>query len=171
MNDKLQNIVGSGGGCFRAGSLVQLPDGKTKPIELLAPGEKIMCFDASGELHEGYVEKLHVHEKPEPLIRVKFWRGEICITPNHWVLNQYNSFVEVSTMTTDDAFVDGMGHLRPIIDAEFLGNEPVYNLTVLPHHTFIVNDVRVHNGGYRNRFPVAGAGGGGGKGGGGGRPL
>lgn len=169
MNDKLQNIVGSGGGCFRAGSLVQLPDGKTKPIELLAPGEKIMCFDASGELHEGYVEKLHVHEKPEPLIRVKFWRGEICITPNHWVLNQYNSFVEVSTMTTDDAFVDGMGHLRPIIDAEFLGNEPVYNLTVLPHHTFIVNDVRVHNGGYRNRFPVAGAGGGGGKGGGGGR--
>ena len=49
-------------------------------------------------------------------------------------------------------------------EREELGTFTVYNLTVERQHTFIANNIRVHNAGLR----VAGAGGGGGKGGGGG---
>lgn len=171
-NDKEQTqiIAGSGGGCFRAGTQVQLENGKSIAIELLSEGDEVLAFDEHGKLHVAKVIKLHIHEDPQPLLRVKFWRGETHITPNHWVLNQYGNFAEMGSLTEHDALVDGMGHLRPIISAEYIGHEPVYNLTVEPHHTFIADGVRVHNGGHRERFPVvAGAGGGGGKGGGGGR--
>jgi predicted phage tail protein len=165
----MENIVGSGGGCFGAGTLIQCNNGKTVPIEFAVEGTEVLCYDEHGIVHTGTVTKHHVHSNPEPLIKVSFWRGYIIVTPNHWVLNQYNSFVEVGTLTTEDALVDGMGHLRPITSIEYMGEEAVFNLTVSPHHTFIANEVRVHNGGYRNRFPVVGSGGGGGKGGGGGR--
>lgn len=174
MTEKITNLAGAGGGCFRAGSLVQLPHGQTKPIEQIQEGDIVLAFDEAGVLHEAPVLRLHIHEDPQPIIKVKFWRGDVSLTPNHWVLNQYNSFVEVGSMTMEDAFVDGMGHLRPLTGCEYVAHEPVYNLTVEQYHTFICNGIRVHNGGHRERFPVAGAGGGGGgggKGGGGGRPA
>lgn len=159
------NLISGGKGCFRAGTLIQQENGKTTPIELIKVGDEILAFDELGDIHLAKVTEVHYHEDPEPLMRVKFWNGEICITPNHWVLNQYEAFAEVGRMTTHDAFVDGMGHLRPIIDAKAIDKEPVWNLTVEPHHTFIANGIRVHNGGFRERFPVAG-GKGGSKGGG-----
>jgi predicted phage tail protein len=172
MSEELKVIAGAGGGggCFRAGTQVQLEGGKTIAIEELKEGDEILAFDEDGKIHLAKVTKLHYHAEPQPILKVKFWRGEVCITPNHWVLNQYGNFVEMGNLTTHDALMDGMGHLRPIIGAELIGHEPVWNLTVEPHHTFIANGIRVHNGGHRDRYPVvAGAGGGGGKGGGGGR--
>ena len=174
MTDELKTIAGAGGGgCFRKGTQVQLEGGKTVAIENLKEGDEILAFDEDGKLHLAKVTKLHYHADPQPILKVRFWRGEVFITPNHWVLNQYGSFVEMGTLSIHDALVDGMGHLRPIIGAELVGHEPVWNLTVEPHHTFIANGIRVHNGGHRETFPVvAGAGGGGGgKGGGGGRPA
>jgi predicted phage tail protein len=166
MND-LPMIAGAGGGCFARGTQVQLEHGKTVAIEDIKVGDEILSFDEEGNLHVAKVEKLHVHA-PLPILRVKFWRGEVFITPNHWVLNQYSSFVEIQTLSIEDALVDGMGHLRPIISFESAGVEPVYNLTVEKYHTFIANNIRVHNGGHRETYPVvAGAMGGGGKGGGG----
>lgn len=174
MSEELKMVAGAGGGggCFRAGTQVQLDGGKTVAIEHLKEGDEILAFDEDGKIHLAKVTKVHYHADPQPILKVKFWRGEVFITPNHWVLNQYGSFVEMGNLTTHDALMDGMGHLRPIIDAELVGYEPVWNLTVEPHHTFIANGIRVHNGGHRDRFPtVAGSGGGGGgsKGGGGAR--
>lgn len=161
-------VVGSGGGCFQAGTQIQLEGGKTKAINLLKEGDSVLSFDEWGAIHVSKVTKLHIHENPQPILRVDFWRGVINITPNHWVLNQYGSFVEVDTLTEHDAVVDGMGHLRPIISKRLLKSEPVYNLTVEPNHTFIADDIRVHNGGHRERYPaVTGSGGRDAKGGGG----
>jgi predicted phage tail protein len=168
----MTSIIGSKGGCFRRGSLVQLEHGLTKPIEEVQIGDEILSFNEKGEVFVSKVVETHFHEDPEPLLRVRFWNGSIDITPNHWVLNQYNNFIDIGGMTNKDALVDGMGHLRPIISAEVLEAEPVYNLTVEPNHTFICNNVRVHNGGYAARYPIVGSkGGGGGKGGGGSRPA
>ena len=162
------NIRGSGGGCFRKGARVQLDGGRTVAIEEIKIGDEVLAFDEEGRIHAAKVTKVHYHHEDQPILHVKFWRGETFITPNHWVLNQYNAFVEIGSLTTHDALVDGMGHLRPITGASLIGYEPVWNLTVEPHHTFICDGVRVHNGGHRERFPVvAGSGGGGGKGGGG----
>jgi len=158
-----------GGGCFRAGARILLEHGKTAAIETLKAGDEVLAFDEDGKIHLAKVTKVHYHADPQPILKVKFWRGETHITPNHWVLNQYASFVEMGSLTEHDALVDGMGHLRPIVGAELIGYEPVWNLTVEPHHTFICDGVRVHNGGHRERYPViAGAGGGGGSKGGGG---
>lgn len=158
----------AGAGCFRKGAQVQLQGGVTKAIEELQVGDEVLSFNEDGRIQLSKVTKVHFHEDPQPILRVKFWKGVTHITPNHWVLNQYHSFVEMGTLSQHDALVDGMGHLRPIIDAQYVANEPVYNLTVEPNHTFICDGVRVHNGGHRERFPVvAGAGGGGGKGSGG----
>lgn len=156
-----------GGGCFRAGSRVQLEHGASRAIEKMQAGDIVLAFDENGVVHRAEVYTVHVHEQPQPLMRVRFWGGLLDVTPNHWVLNQYGAFVEIGRLTTDDALVDGMGHLRPIISMEEIDPAPVYNLTVEPHHTFICGGVRVHNGGHRDWYPIVGAGGGGGKGGGG----
>lgn len=161
------SIIGAGGGCFRKGTQVQLQGGKTIAIEDLREGDEVLAFDERGDIHAAKVTKLHYHADPQPILRVKFWRGEVFITPNHWVLNQYGNFAEMGRLTTHDALVDGMGHLRPIISAEYIGDEPVWNLTVEPHHTFIANGIRVHNGGHRATHPeIIGSGGRGDKGGG-----
>ena len=162
--ENLYAIAGAGGGgCFRKGTPVQLQHGKTIPIEQLKVGDEILSFDEKGDIHLAKVTKVHYHADPQPILRVKYWNGVVELTPNHWVLNQYGAFSEAGRMTIHDCFVDGMGLLRPIIDAELIGHEPVYNLTVEPHHTFIAGGIRVHNGGHRDTYPtIAGAGGGGG---------
>lgn len=168
MSNPYNTVRGAGGGgCFRAGSLVQLEHGATRAIEKVQIGDVILAFDETGTLHTATVTQVHVHEALHPLLRVRYWGGWLDITPNHWVLNQYGAFVEIGRLTTNDALVDGMGHLRPIILMTEIDPAPVYNLTVEPHHTFICGAVRVHNGGHRAWYPIAGAGGGGGKGGGG----
>lgn len=168
MNDVI--VAGSGGGCFRAGTQVQLEGGKTISIEKIAVGDSVIAFDEHGNLHLAKVLKVHYHADPQPIMRVKYWRGEMSgVTPNHWVVNQYDAFAEIGRLTSEDALVDGMGHLRPIISAEIIGFEPVWNLTVETHHTFIADGIRVHNGGHRERFPVVTGSGGGGSRKGGGR--
>ncbi len=149
MTNKIANIAGSGGGCFRKGTLIQLEGGKSVMIDALKAGDEVLAFDEGGDIHVAKVTQVHYHADPQPILKVRFWRGEVFITPNHWVLNQYGNFAEIGQLSTHDALVDGMGHLRPIIDAELVGYEPVWNLTVEPHHTFIANGVRVHNGGHR----------------------
>jgi predicted phage tail protein len=156
---------GGGGGCFLGHTLVAVPNG-TKRIDKLAVGDIVLSFDDAGKLHEAKVLKVHRHED-ERVLRYKLWGGQ-CIdaTPNHWVLNQFNAFVEIDTLGPDDCLVDVNDHLRPIISKEELCKGTVYNLTVEGHHTFIAEGIRVHNAGLGLGVTGAG-GGGGGKGGGG----
>jgi predicted phage tail protein len=156
---------GGGGGCFLGHTLIAVPNG-TKRIDKLAVGDIVLSFDDAGKLHEAKVLKVHQHED-ERVLRYKLWGGQ-CIdaTPNHWVLNQFNAFVEIDTLGADDCLVDVNDHLRPIISKEELCKGTVYNLTVEGHHTFIAEGIRVHNAGLGLGVTGAG-GGGGGKGGGG----
>lgn len=153
-----------GGGCFLGHTLIRTPDG-LRAIETLQPSDLVVSFDDRGELHHAKILKVHIHEG-ERVLRYRLWGGAVLdATPNHWVLNQFNAFVEIDTLGPDDCLVDENGHLRPIVDrAEFcIGT--VYNLTVEGHHTFIAGGIRVHNAGLG--LGVAGSGGGGSKGGGG----
>ena len=158
---------GGGGGCFLGHTLVNIPGGQRR-IDELQPNDLVLSFDHTGEVHEAKVLKIHKHEG-ERVIRYTLWGGQhLDATPNHWVLNQFNAFVEIDTLCSDDCLVDVNGHLRPIVGKTEFCTGTVYNLTVEGHHTFIANGVRVHNAGLG--LGIAGAGGGGGgKGGGGGR--
>lgn len=158
---------GGGGGCFPAGVKVYTPSGEV-PIELIKVGDKVLSFNYEGIIEESVVEKVFKHPSL-PSGHLKYWGGELPVTSNHWVLNQFNSFAEAGTLTELDAIVDQLGHLRPVI--EFVEDElqTVYNLHVIPNHTFIADGIRVHNGGLGLKTPVVGSGGGGGDKGGGGR--
>lgn len=136
---------GGGGGCFRAGTLISTPNGNI-PIDRLKEGDEVWSFDESGAILKSKVAKTHFHER-DTILRVDFWGGFFHITPNHWVLNQFYAFVEMGTLKVEDALVDFKNHLRPIKAIEVIGEEPVYNLTVEPHHTYIADGIRVHNGG------------------------
>jgi predicted phage tail protein len=157
---------GGGGGCFLGDTLVRVPDGTCR-IDELNPGSLVLSFDDQGQLHQATVLKVHEHEG-ERVVRYRLWGGAVLdATPNHWVLNQFNAFVEIGTLDADDCLVDENGHLRPIVHRAELCAGTVYNLTVEGHHTFIAGGIRVHNAGLG--VGIAGAGGGGGgKGGGGG---
>ena len=158
-------VVGAGGGgCFTGDTLVSTPDGQVR-IDELKEGSEVISFDDKGNTHVAKVLKVHVHEN-EQVFRYGFWGDEyVDATPNHWVLNQYNAFVAIGSLGFDDCLIDVMGHLRPMMSQEELGTFTVYNLTVERQHTFIANNIRVHNAGLGAR--IAGAGGGGRKGGGG----
>jgi len=157
---------GGGGGCFLGHTLVRTADGP-RAIETLKPGDLVVSFDDAGTLHHAPVLKVHEHEN-ERVVRYRLWGGTVLdATPNHWVLNQFNAFVEIDTLGPDDCLVDEHGHLRPIVERSEHGRGTVYNLTVEGHHTFIAGGVRVHNAGL-GLGAVAGAGGGGGGGGKGG---
>jgi len=155
--------AGGGGGCFLGHTLVRVPDGQRR-IDELQPGDLVLSFDDRGTVHQAQVLKVHVHEG-ERVIRYALWGGAVLdATPNHWVLNQFNAFVEIDTFGADDCLVDENGHLRPIVDKADLCIGTVYNLTVEGHHTFIAGGIRVHNAGLG--LGIVGAGGGGGGGGG-----
>jgi predicted phage tail protein len=155
---------GGGGGCFTGDTLVSTPEGQVR-IDELKEGNEVISFDDKGNTHVAKVLKVHVHEN-EQVYRYGFWGDEyVDATPNHWVLNQYNAFVAIGSLGFDDCLIDVMGHLRPIMSREELGTFTVYNLTVERRHTFIANNIRVHNAGIGQR--IAGAGGGGRKSGGG----
>ena len=162
---KYTAIAGSGG-CFTGDTFVSTPDGQVR-IDELKEGSEVISFDDKGNTHVAKVLKVHVHEN-EQVYRYGFWGDEyVDATPNHWVLNQYNAFVAIGSLGFDDCLIDVMGHLRPMMSREELGTATVYNLTVERQHTFIANNIRVHNAGLGAR--IAGAGGGARKSGGGSR--
>ncbi len=168
MTDTNKYIAGSGGGgCFTGDTPVSIPNG-TKLIKEISVGDIVCSFDDKGTIYHAKVLKVHEHEN-EPVVKYTIWGGKtLDATPNHWVLNQFNAFVGIDTLGTDDCLIDEFGHLRPIIDRKDIGTHTVYNLTVEGHHTFIANTIRVHNAGLGPS--IAGAGGGGSKGGGGSSP-
>ena len=153
-------VMGEGGGCFPAGVMVSTPTGK-RAIETLKVGDEVLSYGYSGEIAVSEVQKVHRHPD-EQVLRIGYWGGSLRVTANHWVLNQYNTFAHAGLMQDDDALVDGVGHLRPVTGMSIDGREDVFNLTVFPNHTFIADNIRVHNGGRGLTEPVVGAGGGGG---------
>jgi len=152
-----------GGGCFIGKTLVSTPDGH-KPISEIKEGDTVLSFDDQSAIHEAKVLKVHEHENEE-IWEYNFWGGSsFTATPNHWVLNQFNAFVGIGTLDTDDCVVNENNHLVPITGKKPIGFDTVYNLTVENQHTFIANGIRVHNAGLG--LGIRGSGGGN-KGGGG----
>jgi predicted phage tail protein len=153
---------GGGGGCFLGHTLVRTPNGEQR-IDELKPGDQVLSFDDRGIITPATVLKVHEHAG-ERVIRYTLWGGAVLdATPNHWVLNQFNAFVEIDTLGGDDCLVDENNHLRPIVGKAEFCTGIVYNLTVEGHHTFIAGGIRVHNAGLG--LGISGSGGGGGGGG------
>lgn len=154
INGKPVPLIGGGkGGCFAAGTLINVPGGY-KAIELIQVGDLVISFDETGKLSENRVTHTFEHEDDE-LIEVAYWKGSFTVTPNHWVLNEYMAFTAIGNLQVDDVLVDNLGYFRPILAINKKPNDRVYNLTVENNHTYIANGIRVHNKGGRKGATAA----------------
>lgn len=146
--EKMKTIQGRKGGCFLGGTMIKMSNGSSKPIEDIQPDDLVISYDWAGNLAILPVTKTWQHVD-QAVVTYKYWGGEINCTPNHWVLNQFNTFAEIGRLELgEDALVDENGHLRPLISSEPFGDlYTVYNLQVDEFHTFIADGIRVHNGG------------------------
>ena len=146
-------ISGGKGGCFAAGTLIDIPGGN-KPIEEIRVNDIVISFDHYGKLSENKVIQIFEHDEDE-LVDISFWNGSFKITPNHWVLNESMAFTAIGNLQIDDVLVDRLGYYRPILEIKNIGKSKVYNFTVENDHTYIANGIRVHNkGGGKGASPA-----------------
>ena len=145
-------------GCFRAGTSVTIPHGY-KAIEDVQIGDSVAGFDKNGNVSFGKVTNTFKHpieETNDTILKITHEQGVIYPTNNHWIFND-GTFKEAKEFTEGEHLTLADGSLSKIINSEI--SEPVdytYNLTVDPHHTFIADNVRVHNkgGDKSSRTPV-----------------
>lgn len=132
--------------CFLKGTKISTPKG-SKKIEEIKVGDEVICYDDKGNLHTSIVESINEHDNQD-VYKYSVWNGEpLFATPNHWVLTSENTFSEIAKLNEMLTLVDIDGGLRPITKVEYYGKEKVYNFIVKDYHTYIANDIKVHNGG------------------------
>jgi predicted phage tail protein len=162
--DIIPIVEGAGGGggggaqgCFPAGTKVSTPQG-VKNIEDLKEGDEIYSFNKDKNIEIDIIEKVFEHENNK-ILKITLWDGSIIrATANHWFFNEYNRFTPLENFKVGDVLIHKSGDVMPIEKIEEDASEKVYNFHVLKNHTYIANDILVHNGG-------GGKSGGGGKGG------
>ena len=132
-------------GCFAEGCLIQLPENNQRKIELLEIGDVVLSFNSSGELEETKILEIRKHEN-EKYREYTLWNKKVAVTDNHWILNQFNTFVEIQTLTKEDAGVDINSHLVPLCSVSEIKYGNVYSV-ITENGTVIVNKIRFHNGG------------------------
>ena len=143
-------------GCFAAGTMITMADESLKPIEEIQKGDLVTTFDKLGNLGPASVFDIFKHENDE-FIKIKHWKGELIVTPNHWLLMEDGLFLEAAKFQEkEDQLVTYEGKVSPIDEISPAPVGTSYNFSVSQQHTYIANNIRVHNKG------------GGGKGGGGG---
>lgn len=133
-------------GCFARGTLVSTPEGEVE-IQTLRPGDEVFGYDDKGNLQVCKVTETYQHCDIE-VWEYSFWGGiKLEATPNHFILNAFNAFAAIGSLEEGDCVVNYNNHLLHLISKKQCHNQMVYNLDVLPTHTFIANGLRVHNGG------------------------
>ena len=107
-------IEGSkGGGCFAAGTLITMADESLKPIEEIQRGDLITSFDKRGNLGPASVSEIYKHENDE-FIKIKHWKGELIVTPNHWLLLEDGLFLEAGKFQEkEDQLITYDGKVSP----------------------------------------------------------
>jgi len=135
----------AGSKCFAANTKISTPAGQVY-IKDIKIGDEVLSFNDEGQISVNIVSKVFEHE-PGDIYKLSYWGGEVLVTPNHWILESNNTFLQVDKFNTDHCLVDEEGSFRPFKSLEFYELDKTYNFTVENNHTYIANGIRVHNGG------------------------
>lgn len=139
--------------CFPAGTMVMLPDGRERPIEVMRVGDMVATRHGPRR-----VTAAGLSPNLSPLVRITFGEtapGPLSLTATEDHLIWANGgwceigkikpgyfLWELKFLPKDSA----LGHMVPVKTVERLERrEPVYNLTVEGEHEFIANGIVVHN--------------------------
>lgn len=132
------------GGCFLASTPVLMANNKTKPIEKIRIGDEVLTFknDDSATLDRAIVQGISAHFVDEYLII----NNSLKVTLKHQVyLN--NKWQMAGNIEIGDFLKDSQGRPQKVFSKEYVKSSrvPVYNIIVGRYHTYIADDVFVHN--------------------------
>ena len=144
---KIHGGKGSKGGCFAPNTRVLTNNGY-KEIKNINIGELVASFDHEGNISYNKVITIFRHLSEE-LSKIELWNGTtLFATSNHWFFTEQGSFKELRHFQIEEAFVGANNTKFPIKSIELnVSSGEVYNLTVENNHTYIVEDIFVHNKG------------------------
>jgi hypothetical protein len=130
--------------CFVAGSWVMTPDGNRK-IETLKVGDDVYCMSDSNRVVAGVVRKAHA-AGPSIVnrITIRGGRNPLMVTGNHPIMTR-DGWVSAGELKPGDyvATTSGYRMVQECVGGLHVPN--VYNLSVSPYPTYIVEGVVVHN--------------------------
>jgi hypothetical protein len=150
--------------CFPAGTKITTADG-TIDIENIVIGDVVLAFDIGdvlnyqADLNAKKVTAVYKHQwagaDVSPLIIITHEYGTLTTTPEHEILcsnktdtlSDYAGFVTAGQLTPGDTIFTGTGLESKVISVTSGPDyDYVYNFEVEEYHTYIADDVRVHNG-------------------------
>jgi hypothetical protein len=146
---------GGGFGCFAGNTKISMADGTVKNISDIKCGDLVKSFDGEGPTKTGLVIATFSRKDADV---VKLSNGSIC-TPDHRFLTNAG-FLPIADVTTEFCIKEDGSTIHVYVDHKSpIQKTTVYNFTVSPSHTYIADELRVHNikhkGGYisENRIP------------------
>ncbi len=140
--------------CFPKGTKISMADNTVKNIEDIAIGDKIIAFDENNKLVNDEVTKVHSHTInkccSDSLLKVTLSNSkEVIVTSNHpFYMPEHNGFKWIGLFEKGELVMTKGGMMYPVSSIEVLDidEQTVYNLEVKDTHTYIAEDLRVHNG-------------------------
>jgi hypothetical protein len=143
---KIYPKIVRGAFCFVKNTKIYTPNGYIN-IDKIKVGDKVYCFDKNLKIRISEVEKTFRHKQKE-VIDVYFDDKKIRTTSNHPFLNQNNEFIEIGNFTSEDYLIDRFNKKIKIKKIKIIKKfYDVYNFTVKKYHTYIAEDLLVHNKG------------------------
>ena len=140
--------------CVTAGTLVTLADGRTTPIELINPYDKIIAYDTINyKKTTASVEKLLIHnDKKYSISNLKFSNHtDLKITDNHPIFIKGKGWVPVDKLKPGDVVYQYDRTSKKFIDSKIVSiikdvsmSNIVYNLKTTQGN-YIANDILIHN--------------------------
>lgn len=146
------------GRCFPAGTKIYTPEGNID-IKDIKVDQEVYAFDEDRNLVKSRVVAFLDHDLvPDKIYKITLENDQyIRANHEHPFLNGDGDFVSVSMLKVGDELVTFHDKKLKIISIEEDGYEPVYNIEVEKYHTYIAENLFVHNiGGYTRPRQVKG---------------
>ena len=146
-------------GCFPSYVSLKTNEGYKKISEIKV-GDSIISFNDRGELEEDIVSNTFVYDDKEVYRYYISNNSFVDVTKEHPVLTLENTFEEIGKLNVGDYLIDIHNSPVRITSIEFLNKDRVYNIEVKNNHTYIAENIRVHNKtkepiGRRPIFPIS----------------
>ena len=85
--------------CFAGETKISTPSGQVY-IKDIKVGDEVLSFNDEGQISVNIVSKVFKHELSD-IHKLSYWGGEVLVTPNHWLLESGNTFLQADMLNTD----------------------------------------------------------------------
>jgi len=140
------------GTCFTKSMRVNTPKGKIN-INELKVGDEVYAFDEEKNIKISKIIEIFDHNKePQPIYKVTLENGIILETTlSHPFLDENNEFRFLEDFKIGEYLISSDNKKIKILDIKQSHFEEVYNIEVEKYHTYIIEDIFVHNRGGSSR--------------------